>query len=281
MPQPRERTQAPLAEPFDFVVVGASKSATTRLYRYLRRHPRLFLPEDKDTPWCSTDVWRERGWNWVLEECFAAAPEGSIRATVTPRNMEDPRVPTQIAAEMPDLKLVALLRDPIDRAASHYRQQVRRAKKTRGAGGCGPGAGQRHVGRNAGRGGPCPRRVERLCGFTPLQAAGYERLLGNAAAVAAHPEVGADLHYKTGWLHYHPGTRNSGRRHTLRSVAQRPLRAKIWLSLRLHETLAQRGVGLNRTLSSLRRGHRPLAAFDTRRKPSGTSPATFRRPGRE
>jgi len=45
--------------------------------------------------------------------------------------MEDARVPGRIASAMPQMRLVALLRNPIDRALSQYRQQVRRGKERR------------------------------------------------------------------------------------------------------------------------------------------------------
>lgn len=130
----REPTRAgrhAAASPLDFAVIGASKSGTTSLYRHLRAHPRLFLPEDKDVPYFSADDWYERGWKWVSDQFFQDAPPEALWGTVTPRYMEDLRVPARMAAEMPDLKLIALLRNPVDRAFSQYRQQVRQGKDKR------------------------------------------------------------------------------------------------------------------------------------------------------
>lgn len=118
-------------KPLDFVVIGASKSGTTSLFHYLREHPAIWLPTEKDAPFFSADEWYQRGWESVVDDCFHGAPEEALWGTVTPRYMEDPRVPQRMAALMPNLKLIALLRNPIDRALSQYRQQVRRGKEKR------------------------------------------------------------------------------------------------------------------------------------------------------
>jgi len=112
-----------------FVVIGASKSGTTALFRYLRTDPDLYLPADKDAPFFAVDEFFEGGWEAFAATYFAAAPPGALLGTVTPRYMEDPRVPGRIAERMPDVRLIAILRNPIDRAYSQYRQQVRRGKE--------------------------------------------------------------------------------------------------------------------------------------------------------
>ena len=100
----------------DFVVIGASKSGTTSLFHYLGEHPSIWLPPSKDAPFFSADEWFEKGWGWMLEDTFRGAPIDQLWGTVTPRYMEDDRVPERMVGLMPHLKLVALLRNPIDRA---------------------------------------------------------------------------------------------------------------------------------------------------------------------
>lgn len=117
--------------PLDFAVVGASKSGTTSLFHYLRAHPRIYLPPGKDLPFFAADEAFARGWPAAVEEHYAAAPSDALWGTVTPRYMEHPRVPERLAGLMPEIRLVALLRNPIDRAFSQYRQQVRRGKEER------------------------------------------------------------------------------------------------------------------------------------------------------
>lgn len=118
-----------MTRPLDFVGIGASKSGTTALFRYLRTDPDLYLPPDKDAPFFAVDRYYEAGWDRFAVEFFAQAPRAALWGTITPRYMEDPGVPERIAATMPEVRLIALLRNPIDRAHSQYRQQVRRGKE--------------------------------------------------------------------------------------------------------------------------------------------------------
>ena len=59
------------------------------------------------------------------------APPDSLWGKITPHYWEDPRVPERMFAKMPDIKLIALLRNPIDRLFSHYRFLVRRGVEPR------------------------------------------------------------------------------------------------------------------------------------------------------
>lgn len=118
-------------KPLDFAVIGASKSGTTTLFQLLRQHPRLFVPPEKDAPFFANDEWFARGWAWAVNEFFAGAPPDAAWGTITPTYMEDPRVPERIARTFPAVKLVAILRNPIDRAFSQFRQQVRLGKEPR------------------------------------------------------------------------------------------------------------------------------------------------------
>jgi len=115
----------------DFIVIGASKSGTTSLFNYLRHHPRIYLPPEKDAPFFADDGWFEQGWAGFADQFFAQAPAEKLWGTVTPRYMEDLRTPERIFGLMPQAKLVAILRHPVDRTYSHYRQQVRRDKEAR------------------------------------------------------------------------------------------------------------------------------------------------------
>lgn len=115
----------------DFIVIGASKSGTTTLFQYLRQHPGIFLPSGKDVPFFASRERFDAGWQATVQEFYAGAPVDAVWGAVTPRYMEDAAVPGRIRRIMPEAKLVALLRNPIDRAFSQYRQQVRRTKETR------------------------------------------------------------------------------------------------------------------------------------------------------
>lgn len=131
----------------DFIVIGAQKAGTTSLFHYLRAHPEIVLPVGKELPYFSQDAMYERGWQTYLEGLVAhgfATSEGDRQrrwGTVTPqymvggvyqptgdaamRDSYDARtVPARIADVLPDVRLVAILRDPVQRAVSHHRMSV-------------------------------------------------------------------------------------------------------------------------------------------------------------
>lgn len=120
-----------VARPLDFVVIGAAKSATTTLFHLLRSHPELAMPANKEAPFFSKDDVYLRGWDAYRDDVFAAAAPGARWGKVTPRYLGDLHVPARMAAAMPDTRLVAILRNPIDRAFSKYRLLRRTGGETR------------------------------------------------------------------------------------------------------------------------------------------------------
>lgn len=127
-----------MKQTLDFIVVGAQKSGTTTLFEYLRRHPELCLPTAKEAPYFSNDARYSQGWTEYLRKAFAFADPGGRWGTVTPQYMyggtygAPPRtdgspaasdvltVPSRIRDRLPDVRLIAVLRDPVQRARSHH-----------------------------------------------------------------------------------------------------------------------------------------------------------------
>ncbi|MCF8003312.1 MAG: sulfotransferase [Chromatiaceae bacterium] len=118
-------------KPLDFVIIGAQKSGTTSLFRYLEKHPRLFMPPEKELPYFSRDDLFNAGWPALVAEHFAAARPEQLWGTASPQYLADPRVPKRLADANPNMRLVALLRNPIDRAFSHFTMSLRRGMETR------------------------------------------------------------------------------------------------------------------------------------------------------
>ena len=115
-----------------FLVVGAQKSGTTALYHYLRTHPELFLPPQKELEFFSRDEFYEKGVDWYLCKHFARARASQVAGEVSPQYMFEPgKTAARIRWAFPDIKLVMVLRNPIDRAFSHYRMAVRRFGESR------------------------------------------------------------------------------------------------------------------------------------------------------
>jgi sulfotransferase family protein len=121
----------------DFAVIGAQRAATTSMWMYLRTHPELYLPPNKEIPFFARPERYERGFDWYLEEYFSLAPPDTLWGTSTPHYMlGHPGVPVEsVVARMhdlvPEIKLIALLRDPIERAFSEYELTVYRELEAR------------------------------------------------------------------------------------------------------------------------------------------------------
>lgn len=121
----------------DFIVIGAAKAGTTTLFEHLRQHPEIDIPPAKETPFFSNDAAVAHGWRWYLERHFAFAEGANAWGTVTPQYMfggmvgrsgqpscashEDHAVPSRIYNQLPHVRLIAILRDPIERARSEHR----------------------------------------------------------------------------------------------------------------------------------------------------------------
>lgn len=115
----------------DFVLVGAPRSGTTSLFRHLRRHRGLFIPAGKEVPFFSEEEWLARGWDAYVAEYFAGAAPQQLWGTLTPQYWDAPEVPPRLRQQCPDARLLALLRNPVDRTYSHYRFLVRRGVEPR------------------------------------------------------------------------------------------------------------------------------------------------------
>jgi hypothetical protein len=104
----------------DFLVLGAQKAGTTALYDYLYRHPAISGPRWKEVSFFDRH-WR-RGERWYRGNFprGAAPPVGEA----SPSYLFHPLAPERVRSLLPDARLIALLRNPVDRAFSHYQHEV-------------------------------------------------------------------------------------------------------------------------------------------------------------
>lgn len=110
----------------DFLVIGAMKSATTTLHEQLARQPGLFMSHPKEPNFFSDDAIHARGWEWYAS-LFAGAPRGALRGESSTHYAKLPTFPHTLARmtdALPRIKLIYLMRDPIERLISQYRHQV-------------------------------------------------------------------------------------------------------------------------------------------------------------
>jgi hypothetical protein len=110
----------------NFLGIGAPRSGTNWLDAQLRDHPDIYLPEARNEVHFF-DLYYDKGLNWYNKffPQFDQASKYRAIGEVTPRYIFDPKVPSRIRDHMPDCKLIAILRNPVDRAYSQYGLSVR------------------------------------------------------------------------------------------------------------------------------------------------------------
>jgi len=115
----------------DFFVIGAQKAGTTSLHAYLSSHPKIFLPKEKEAPFFYDSSMYSKGLVWFLSAFFPKKNKGDLFGTVTPQYMGYLNSIERIHQACPNSKIIAILRDPIARARSHYRMRVQAFGETR------------------------------------------------------------------------------------------------------------------------------------------------------
>jgi hypothetical protein len=100
------------------LIVGAMRSGTTSLSQYLRAHPEVFVVPQKELYFFDSEIW-DRGPEWY-RACFADADDAIAVGEASPDYMYEPSAPARMASVVPHAKLIAILRNPVDRAYSHY-----------------------------------------------------------------------------------------------------------------------------------------------------------------
>lgn len=115
-----------MTEQIQFLVIGAQKSGTTSLFQYLKAHPSIYMPAKKEVAFFARDRLFDMGVSYYLSEFFGNVAQGQIAGEASPQYMCFSKCPERIANAFPEVKLLAVLRNPIDRAFSHYRMALRR-----------------------------------------------------------------------------------------------------------------------------------------------------------
>jgi hypothetical protein len=109
----------------NFLVVGAMKSGTDSLWQYLRRHPQVFMSDLKEPEFFVTELNWSRGVRWYEQQFVGAdgavaVGEASTSYSKYPLYRD---VPSRIADTIPDVRLIYLIRQPIERIRSQYLHQ--------------------------------------------------------------------------------------------------------------------------------------------------------------
>ena len=133
----------------DFIVIGAEKSGTTSLHQYLKLHPQVVAPIEKEIDFF--DIEYSCGIEWYLAHFPPASKKIGLqnesdqasldRAVLSQTNwitgetsanyLYSDVAPERIFRHFPNIKLAVILRDPVDRTVSRYNMMVRNGSEKR------------------------------------------------------------------------------------------------------------------------------------------------------
>jgi hypothetical protein len=113
----------------NFLIIGVQKGGTTSLYEYLAKHPGVVPALKKEVKFF--DLNYDKGMDWYRSHFpFAYKTRGGkITGESSPYMIFHPLAPQRVATHLPYARLIALLRDPVDRAYSHYQMNVRTGRE--------------------------------------------------------------------------------------------------------------------------------------------------------
>lgn len=118
-----------------FVVVSVERGGTTSLYRYLTAHPCIGEAFRKEVHYFDMNF--DRGTDWYRAHfplrawsAWSRLRHGAgIAGEASPYYLYHPHVPLRLARLLPEVRIVALVRNPVERAYSHYHLNVRQGKE--------------------------------------------------------------------------------------------------------------------------------------------------------
>jgi Sulfotransferase domain len=112
------------------LIIGAQRSGTTSLFNYLAQHPDVRPPLGKEIHYFDLHYGRGIRWYRGRFPFSYRLRGGALTIDASPYYIFHPLAPERAARLLPDVRLVAILRNPIERAFSHYQHEVRDGRET-------------------------------------------------------------------------------------------------------------------------------------------------------
>lgn len=109
-----------MMKPLHAMIGGAQKAGTTSLVNYLAQHPRLCVHNGRELTYFVNDEEYARGFDAVAVERYAHADADQLLIAKSAGVLDLPEAVDRLKRHNPDVKLVFLLRHPVDRAYSAY-----------------------------------------------------------------------------------------------------------------------------------------------------------------
>jgi hypothetical protein len=117
----------------NFLLIGAMKAGTTSLYHYLQGHPQVFVPPYKAPEFFVAESNWRRGVDWYRRQFAGARADAIAVGEASNSYAKYPQfdgVPERIAAHIPDVRLIYVVRDPVARIRSHYQTRLAEGTET-------------------------------------------------------------------------------------------------------------------------------------------------------
>lgn len=117
-----------------FMIIGAQKAGTTALSQFLGRHPQLAMAEGKEAHVFDAGKevlhWPPEMLSAHYAPFFKTANTGALWGEATPIYLYWPPIIPALNRYNPHLKIIVLLRDPVERAVSHYQMELSRGNES-------------------------------------------------------------------------------------------------------------------------------------------------------
>ncbi len=114
------RATSPLRALPNFVIVGAMKGGTTSMFQYLAGHPQVHPPFRKEIKFFDIHYTKGLGWYRAHFPLWLKMKAPAVTGEATPYYLFHPLAAERMAKVLPKAKLIIMLRNPVDRAYSHY-----------------------------------------------------------------------------------------------------------------------------------------------------------------
>ena len=128
----------------DFLILGAPKAGTTAIYHALRNHPSVFMPNQKELRFFAFDgkhvskadpvnrkVVTEIG---AYRFHFSNSREGQLKGEASPVYLSSEQAPSCIKRYVPEVRMIAIVRNPVERAFSHYLYSIQQGYEPKDVG---------------------------------------------------------------------------------------------------------------------------------------------------
>ncbi|MCX5925453.1 MAG: sulfotransferase domain-containing protein [Candidatus Dependentiae bacterium] len=116
----------------DYLIIGVQKAGTTALYNYIIKHPKIVSAKQKEAHFFDLNQRFNKGIEWYKNQLnYSAGLDKMVYGEASPRYFSPvaPLALERIYSLFPHTKLIVLLRDPVERAWSHYKMQWRRGNE--------------------------------------------------------------------------------------------------------------------------------------------------------